>query len=162
MTENSKTGETRLLDGQMVSKNSPVIHLTGAVDELNSHLGLVKALLSDDNTRQFIEEIQKNLMKIMSHISDTKDDKYFFTEKENISLEKEIEKLTALIPKSSQFVIPGRNVIEAQIHITRTVARRAERLFTAVNEQRPLCADMGVYLNKLSGYLFVLTQNTCN
>jgi len=149
---------TTLLNGQKVSKNDPIIHFTGTADELNSHLGLVKALLDDGDTRLFIEEIQKNLMKLMSHVSDTADDKYIFTGSETACLEKEIERLSALIPKKSQFVLPGRDAIEAQIHIARTVARRAERMFTAVNEQIQLCPDAGVYLNKLSGYLFVLSQ----
>jgi cob(I)alamin adenosyltransferase len=150
--------ETVLLNGQRVSKNDPLIHFVGAADELNSHLGLVKALLNDSDTRQFIEEIQKNIMKMMSHISDTANDKYVFTENEPACLEREIDRLTALLPKRSQFVLPGRDVVDAQIHIARTVARRAERFFTAVNEQRTLCRNAGVYLNKLSGYLFVLTQ----
>jgi cob(I)alamin adenosyltransferase len=150
--------ETTLLDGQRVSKNDLIIHFTGSADELNSHLGLVKALLNDSDTRQFIEEIQKNLMRLMSHVSDTGNEEYAFTENEPACLDKEIERLAGIIPKNSQFVLPGRNVTEAQIHIARTVARRVERLFTAVNEQRQLCRNAGVYLNKLSSYLFILTQ----
>jgi len=149
---------TTLLNGQIVSKNDPLIHLTGTVDELNSHLGLVKALPVGDDARKFIEEIQKNLMKLMSHVSDVKNDKYAFTEKEPAGLEKETKRLAALLPEFSQFVLPGRDAVEAQIHIARTVARRAERLFAAVNEKQPLCPNAGVYLNKLSGYLFVLSQ----
>jgi len=149
---------TTLLNGQKVSKNDLIIHLTGTVDELNSHLGLVKAMLNDSETRQFIEEIQKTLMKMMSHISDTVNDKYIFNEKETVCLEKEIERLKERLPKQSQFVLPGRDVVDAQVHIARTVARRAERLFTAVNEQRQLCPNAGDYLNKLSGYLFILSQ----
>jgi ATP:cob(I)alamin adenosyltransferase len=149
---------TTLLNGRKVSKNDPLIHFSGTADELNSHLGLVKALLDDADTRRFIEEIQKNLMKLMSHVSDSKNDKYVFTEKETARLEKETERLTAMLPKSSQFVLPGSDVIDAQIHIARTVARRAERLFIAANEKYPLCPNAGVYLNRLSGYLFVLTQ----
>ena len=148
---------TTLVNGQRVSKNDLLIHFIGTADELNSHLGLVKALLSGGDTGRFIEEIQKNLMKMMSHVSDTADDKFIFTEKEPACLESEINRLTALLPEQTQFVLPGRDMIDAQIHIARTVARRAERLFAAVNKQRPLCPDAGVYLNKLSGYLFVLT-----
>jgi len=158
MSGYSETDETTLLNGQRVSKNDISIHFVGTADELNSHLGLVKALLDDTDTRQFIEEIQKNIMKLMSHVSDNADDKYIFTGKETACLENEIERLSVLLPKHSQFVLPGRDVIEAQIHIARTVARRAERLFTALNEQRPLCRNAGVYLNKLSSYLFVLSQ----
>ena len=149
---------TTLLNGQRVSKNNPLIHLTGTVDELNAHLGLVKALPGGDCSCGFIEEIQKNLMKLMSHISDSENDKYVFTEKESVCLEKETGRLTALLPKITQFVLPGRDVVDAQIHIARTVARRAERLFAAVNEKQLLCPDAGVFLNKLSGYLFVLSQ----
>jgi len=149
---------TTLLDGQKVSKNDIIIHFTGTADELNSHLGLVKALLDDADTRRFIEEIQKNIMKLMSHVSDTSDEKYVFSGKETAGLQKEIDRLSALLPELSQFVFPGRDVIEAQIHIARTVARRAERFFAAVNEKQPLCPDTGVYLNKLSDYLFVLSR----
>jgi len=149
---------TTLLNGQRVSKNDPLIHLTGTVDELNSHLGLVKTLPAGDDNRKFIEEIQKNLMKLMSHVSDIENDKYVFSEKEPAGLDKETKRLEAMLPELSQFVLPGRDAVEAQIHIARTVARRAERLFTAVNEKYPLCPNAGVYLNKLSGYLFVLSQ----
>jgi ATP:cob(I)alamin adenosyltransferase len=149
---------TTLLNGQKVSKNDIVIHFCGTADELNSHLGLVKALLNDIDTRSFIEEIQKNLMKLMSHVSDPADDKYVFSGKETACLQKEIERLTALLPELSRFVLPGRDVIEAQVHIARTVARRAERFFAAVREKQPLCMNAGVYLNKLSDYLFVLSQ----
>jgi len=149
---------TTLLNGQKVSKNDIVIHFCGTADELNSHLGLVKALLSEMDTCGFIEEIQKNLMKLMSHVSDPADDKYVFSEKETACLQKEIERLKALLPELSRFVLPGRDVIEAQIHIARTVARRAERFFAAVNEKQPLCTNAGVYLNKLSDYMFILSQ----
>jgi ATP:cob(I)alamin adenosyltransferase len=149
---------TTLLNGERVSKNDMLIHFTGAIDELNSHLGLVKALLGGGDTGKFVEEIQKNLMKLMSHASDSKNDKYIFTETEPAGLEKETERLKAMLPEISQFILPGRDAVEAQIHIARTVARRAERLFAAANEKQPLCPNVGVYLNKLSGYLFFLSQ----
>jgi len=149
---------TTFLNGQKVSKNDILIHFIGAADELNSHLGLVKALPVGNDTRKFVEEIQKNLMKLMSHVSDSKNEKYIFTEKEPAELEKETERLKAPLPALTQFVLPGRDVVDAQIHIARTVARRAERLFAAANEKQPLCPNAGVYLNKLSGYLFVLSQ----
>jgi len=158
MADYSKTGETKLLNGRTVSKNDPIIHFLGAADELNSHLGLVKALLDGKDDRLFIEDIQKNIMKLMSHVSDAENKKYVFSEKENALLNNEIERLSAMLPKRSQFLIPGRDVVEAQINIARTVARKAERLFAAVNEQCPLCGEAGVYLNKLSSYLFVLSQ----
>ena len=138
----------------------------GTVDELNSHLGLIKAMLSNENTWQFswlsacnfIEKIQKKLMKLMSHTLDVKNCNHFFSVNDVKELEFEIGRLTAHIPKTTKFVVPGKNIIEAQIHIGRTVARRAERLFAAVNEEQPLCPQAASYLNKLSDYLFFLSQ----
>ncbi|MDR1840291.1 MAG: cob(I)yrinic acid a,c-diamide adenosyltransferase [Treponema sp.] len=157
-TGTGDTGETSVLSGRKVSKNDPIIHFIGACDELNSHLGLVKVMFSGEDARQsFIEEIQKKLMKLMSHACDTTNEKYFFTEDEVSVLEKEIDKLSQKLAKHD-FVLPGRNITEAQIHIARAVARRAERLFFAANEKQQLCPKAGAYLNRLSGYLFVLSQ----
>jgi len=152
------TGETSGLNGQRVSKNDPIIHFIGACDELNSHLGLVKAMIDDAQTRQFIEGIQKNIMKLMSHASDSADEKYFFSANETASLEKEIDRLSQKIQERCEFEIPGKNITEAQIHISRAVARRAERLFFAACEKRPLCKTAGAYLNRLSDYLFILSR----
>ncbi|MDR1836099.1 MAG: cob(I)yrinic acid a,c-diamide adenosyltransferase [Treponema sp.] len=152
------TGETSTLDGQRLSKNDELIHLLGAVDEVNCHLGLVKTALPDDETRQLIENIQKKLMKLMSHISGCADEKYLFSENEVKGIEKEINRLAKKTTGQLQFVIPGKNALEAQIHIARTAARRAERLFFAANEKQQLCPKAGAYLNRLSDYLFVLSQ----
>ena len=154
------SGETFALCGQKFSKNDNIIHFVGTVDELNSHLGLVKAMLSSGDawkfSCQFLEEIQKKLMKLMSHACDAGNNEYFFSEGEAAELEKETDKLSHNLPKLTGFVLPGKNIMEAQIQIARTVARRAERLFFSAGGQ--LCQNAGVYLNKLSGYLFVLSQ----
>jgi len=153
------TGETSTLNGQKLSKNDILIHFEGTADELNSHLGLVKALLSGEEKRQFIEKIQINLMKLMSHASSPADEKYIFSAEEVNILEKEIDKLMEK-KEISELVIPGKNTIEAQIHIARTVARKAERLFFAVNENYPLSSTAGAYLNRLSDYLFALSLSS--
>jgi len=159
-------GYTIDLNGRSCYKDSSVIHFLGTLDELNSYLGLIKAMLSHDDAWQFswksscnfIIKIQKNLMKIMTHISDTTCEKYFLSDADISSIEKEIDRLTENIPKMQELVIPGENIIEAQIQVTRTVARRAERLFFAVNNEQELCQKAGAYLNRLSDYLFVLSQ----
>jgi cob(I)alamin adenosyltransferase len=151
-------GETSTLSGQKVSKNDAVIHFEGMADELNSHLGLIKAMLPDRGTRQCIEEIQINLMKIMAHVSDRANERYFLGEDAVNGLEREIDRLSANLPPLSEMVVPGKNATEAHIHIARAVARRTERLLVAVNAEHPLCRNAGVYLNRLSDYLFVLAR----
>jgi cob(I)alamin adenosyltransferase len=161
MKNYSKTGdlgETSVLNGGRVSKNDLLIHFLGETDELNSRLGLVKVMFQGDDVCQFIEEIQKKLMKLMSHVSDIENEKYFFKEDEITVLENEIDKLNEKTGEQLNFVIPGKNITEAQIHLARTSARKTERIFFAVNEQYSLCKNAGAYLNRLSDYLFVLSQ----
>jgi cob(I)alamin adenosyltransferase len=150
-------GETSTLSGQKVSKNDASIHFEGAADELNSHLGLIKTMLSG-NSRQFIEEIQANLMKLMAHVSDRANERYFLGGDAVGGLEKEIDRLSESLPPLSAMLVPGKNAVEAHIHIARAVARRAERLFVAVNAEHPLCPGAGAYLNRLSDYLFTLAR----
>jgi len=172
-TGKGDSGETFDFNGKCIKKDSPIIDLIGTLDELNSYLGLVKAMLSNDDTWQFawksacsfILKIQKNLMKLMSHISDKTNEKYLFNDTDVNIIEKEIDRLLENTPKQHELIIPGNNIIEAQIQITRAVARRAERLFFAVkNDKSPqsasgkLCPQAGAYLNRLSDYLFVLSQ----
>jgi ATP:cob(I)alamin adenosyltransferase len=169
-TRKGDAGKTFDLSGHEVSKNSAVIHFVGTADELNCHLGLIKAMVSNEDawhfsgksTIQFLEKTQKNLVIIMSHVSDVKNSNFFLAEDEVIKLEKEVDRLYANLPKQEKLVVPGKNIIEAQIQIGRTIARRAERLFfAAMQEQRQeggVRLEMGAYLNRLSDYLFVLSQ----
>jgi len=160
------SGETSELNGNKVSKNNMSVHFVGTADELNCHLGLIKAMISNEDAWQLswhsscrvLEKIQKNIMKMMSHVSDIKNPNYLFNKDDVTGIEKEIDKLMANKPRLNNIIVPGKNIIEAQIQICRTIARRAERLFFAVNEKQPLCPEAGAYLNRLSDYLFVLSQ----
>ena len=159
-------GLTMDLTGRKLPKSSGVIHLIGTIDELTSHLGLIKAMLSHVDAWQyswrtacaFIEKTQKNLMKLMSHALDPKNEKYFFSENDVTGLENEIDKLAKNFPNPASFVIPGKNIIEAQIQVVRAVTRRAERYFFAVKKELPLNSEAGNFLNRLSDYLFALSQ----
>jgi len=161
-TKKGDKGKTSDLGGHEVSKNSAAIHFIGTADELNCHLGLIKAMISNEDSGQsaqdFLEEIQKNLVIIMSHVSDVTNSNFFLPIDKVTNLEKEIDKLSANLPKQTMLIVPGKSVIEAQIQIARAVARRAERLFFAVGEEQPLCPEASAYLNRLSDYLFVLSQ----
>jgi cob(I)alamin adenosyltransferase len=148
--------ETFLI-GSRVSKNSAPVHFLGNVDELNSNIGLVKAMIPDEDYKEFLEGIQKNMMKIMSHISNIENEGYFLTKDDIIILENEIDAIKTKVSVQTQFVLPGHNVLSAQIHIARTVARRAERYFYAIDNPL-LCRQAGIYLNRISLYLFILSQ----
>ena len=159
-------GVTIDLTGRKIPKNSAEINLIGTIDELNAHMGLIKAMLSHTDAWQFtwkkscvfLERTQKNLMKLMSHISDPTNEKYFFNENDTLNIENEIDTLGKNIPNLTSLVIPGVNIIEAQIQIARTIARRVERYFFAAKKDHALNSEAGNFLNRLSDYLFVLSQ----
>lgn len=154
-------GNTSLLNGERASKDDARIHLAGELDELNAHLGLMKTKISGAENRLFIQGIQTALMKLMAHSSDAADERYFFSGEETQVLEQEIDRLSERLPQRFGLVLPGENETEAQIHIARTVARKAERRFAAVNAAHPLNRHAGIYLNRLADYLFVLAMNEC-
>jgi len=181
-TKQGDSGETFDFNGQKISKNDDMLHFIGTIDELNSHLGLIRAMLSNDNAWQyawksscnFIEKIQKYLCIIMTSVCSSnkpcgsnepcgskepcnKKTPSEITGEEVKIIEKEIDRLSVNIPKNIGFTLPGNNIIEAQIHIARTVARRAERLYIAMKNTRELNPQICMYLNRLSDYLFVLS-----
>lgn len=156
-TKTGDDGSTSMLSGEKVSKNDERIHFVGTLDELNSHLGLIKVQLSEEDTRQFLHAIQTTLMKLMAHGSDNTNEKYFLSGNETQELEREIDRLSEHLPRRFQLVLPGNTAIEAQIHIARTVARRAERHFAAANAAQPMSRHAGAYLNRLADYLYVLS-----
>jgi cob(I)alamin adenosyltransferase len=101
-------------------------------------------------------------MIVMAHASGSSDTQYSLQKDEIDILENEIDRLSQNLTKDFQFVLPGKNIIEAQIHIARTAARKAERMLVAVSEQasgsKALCPNALIFLNRLSSYLFVLSQ----
>ena len=160
------SSETSNLSGNKMPKNDILIHFMGTADELNAHLGLVKAMISNEDAWQvswhqsvnFLEKTQRNIMKIMSHVSDSENPKFHFNNNDVADLEKEIKRLMEALPRQIAFSVPGKNIIEAQVQITRTVARRTERVFVSANENYPLNEFAGTYLNRLSDYLYFLSQ----
>ena len=161
-TKAGDEGMTSLLSGERVSKNDKRICLTGTLDELSSYLGLVKTKLPEGDgkqfDKQFIEEIQKSLMTVMAHCEDSGNEKHLLNEAEVLKLEKETDRLSQFLPKEFSFVLPGENELSAHIHIARTIARRAERVMTGLNEEQKICRAVRQYINRLSDYLYALSR----
>ena len=130
VTKRGDDGTTSTLNGVRVSKSSDIIEFVGAVDELQSFLGVIKTDKSYE-----IEEIQYDLYKVMAH--------------QDVDVEKLDGFITNLtVPDIREFVLP-----KGFIHVARTVCRRAERI--AVRIDHPSVA----YLNRLSDYLYILNFN---
>lgn len=159
-TKTGDKGFTSLAKLQNISKSDDRIQLLGNIDELTSNIGLVKASETSEEVKLQLERIQKNLMTIMAGIADQYNSEFKINEAEVTHLEEEINRLEDSFPRKKEFIIPGSNIKSAQLDVTRTVARRAERWLNTVDKKYN--ADQGAkkYMNRLADYLYMLARYT--
>lgn len=161
-TKTGDKGKTSLLGGTRVSKSNERIDAYGTVDELNSFLGLVSDLDSDQDRAIFIRNIQSRLFTVGSSLaaetSRAKDFKPDLEESDILELENAIDVMNESLPEMKNFIIPGGHQLVSTTHIARTVCRRAERLIIKLSESEDVEDIIVRYLNRLSDYLFVLAR----
>ncbi|MGI8428182.1 MAG: cob(I)yrinic acid a,c-diamide adenosyltransferase [Solirubrobacteraceae bacterium] len=155
-------GETHLGDMTRVPKTHPRIEAYGTVDELNAQLGL--ALTVEGLPREYapwLARIQNDLFDLGADISapsDPQRERLRILPEQVTWLEARCDEVNATLTPLKSFVLPGGTPAAAQLHVCRTVCRRAERLAIACNEQDPLGPDVIRYLNRLSDLLFILSR----
>ena len=159
-TKGGDRGTTNLVHTKNVSKSDDRIQLVGTIDELTSHLGLVKTMLKDEDTISFLEKIQRTLITVMAGVADPYKRDYRIDEVKTEYLENEINRLEALFNRPKEFIIPGKCRLSAEMDVARTVARRAERALATVSVK--FGADNGAkkYMNRLADYLYILARYT--
>jgi cob(I)alamin adenosyltransferase len=170
-TKTGDKGETGLIGGKRISKTSLRIIAYGSVDELNSHIGLVISLLSLKDKDLFndiiilLVHVQSDLFVIGSDLADPRYPSEDYTrdqnrtprvEKNMISyLEKTIDKFEKRLTPIAYFILPGGSIESSSIHISRSIARRAEIAAVTLSRSETINPDIVVYLNRLSDLLFV-------
>jgi cob(I)alamin adenosyltransferase len=153
-------GETSLGDGTRVPKLDCRIAAFGAVDELNSHIGLALAADLPDDTREVLTRVQNELFDLGADLSVP----YGVTDRLRISdaqisaLEQDCDRFNAELPDLTSFVLPGGSEVAARLHVARAVCRRAEREALEAAEQMEINQLALVYLNRLSDLLFILAR----
>ena len=167
-TRGGDKGITSLIHTKNVSKSDDRIQLVGSIDELTSHLGLVKTMLRErretgpaaetQRAATFLEEIQQTLITVMSGVADPYNKDYRIGDEKTEAVEAEIDHMEALFERPKYFILPGQNRLSAEIDIARTVARRAERALASVSVK--FGSDNGTkkYMNRLADYLYVLAR----
>ena len=155
VTRTGDKGTTGLADGSRVSKDSVRIHCLGTVDELNSHLGLLLSETLPQDVRELLLAVQNDLFDLGGSLAYPVAP---FNEDKLARLDTAITHYNADLPPLKEFILPGGTRAASLCHITRTVARRAERdlVTLAHNEETPTNALP--YLNRLSDLLFVLSR----
>jgi len=158
-TKKGTDGTTDLIGGKRINKDHPLVECLGNIDELNAFLGAAKAAMQDteQNQKQIIEEIQKNLFVISGIIAGS------MAAVPGIeNLETLIKENESRLPPLSGFVIPGATAISAKLHITRTVCRRLERQIVRLKRPKTIHAEdysrLLAWFNRLSDLLFLMAQ----
>jgi len=162
-TRKGDDGTTQLIGGTRVPKHHVRIEAYGTVDELNSVLGLLADYFTmEAGVQHLIKDIQDRLFTLGSSLACDPEGARMvlpdITPEDITVLEKEIDRMEAVLPALKNFVLPGGNVANSTAHIARCVCRRAERLATHLNELEPVNPLILQYLNRLSDYLFVVAR----
>jgi cob(I)alamin adenosyltransferase len=161
-TRGGDAGQTSLGDGSRVSKLDPRVVAYGAVDELNSHLGLVAALDGlDPDLREPLARIQNALFDLGADLSVPLvpvDERLRVSQAQVDELERLCDEHNDRLPELKSFVLPGGNELAARLHVARAVCRRAELAALAAGQQTAIDQLVPVYLNRLSDLLFILAR----
>jgi cob(I)alamin adenosyltransferase len=162
-TKTGDAGETSLLGGERVPKDHLRVAAYGDVDETNAALGLARTAASPPRA-ELLFAIQKDLFAIGAQLADPGHDvagrraKAAVTASQVERLEAAIDEHEDRLPELRAFVLPGGTVAAAQLHLARTVCRRAERSVVALAHAAGIDPQVLVYLNRLSDLLFVLAR----
>ncbi len=152
-TRGGDDGTTGMADGIRLPKDDPRVEALGALDELNSHLGLLRAWMVEVSACQQIEEVQQDLFDLGAVVA--RGQSPWRGEEKLARLERAVTDMNAALAPLEEFLLPGGPAAAAQCHVARAVCRRAERRMVALPG---LPKTARAYLNRLSDFLFVLAR----
>jgi cob(I)alamin adenosyltransferase len=161
-TRRGDQGDTSLAGGQRIPKDSPRIEAYGTVDELNSFVGAARVTATEAGLSPLaaillrVEHELFNLGSILATLpEDVHPQQARVTDAEVAQLESEMDRMNEELPPLRSFVLPGGDRLNADLHICRTVCRRAERATVALGRVESVPPEAVRYLNRLSDALFV-------
>jgi cob(I)alamin adenosyltransferase len=156
-TRTGDTGQTALFGGKRVSKDDARIEAYGTVDELNSFIGLARATWPESPVDAELERIQNDLFDVGAQLAAPGSDRFSGAHPNRIEeLEGAIDHAERELTPLTNFILPGGSAAAAQLHVARTVCRRAERIVVSLGSEAP--QGTIVYLNRLSDFLFVAAR----
>jgi cob(I)alamin adenosyltransferase len=166
-SKNGDNGQTSLINGEKLAKNSLVFEVLGTLDEFNASLGLLIAYWNNNSNplldgknltlqKEFIIDLQEQLFKFGAEIA--KSPKVKFEDDFLKNMEKNIDNLQKKIGKDfwSNFVLPGGSQLAAHVDLSRTICRRLERRLVALDAERDMRDILIKFINRSSDYLYIL------
>jgi cob(I)alamin adenosyltransferase len=168
-TKTGDSGTTALFGGTRVPKDHIRIESYGTVDELNSHIGLIRDQAMDLHYKTILMEIQDRLFTVGAILATPPEKEVKkngelrlqnlgIIETDIALLENEMDAMEEALPPMTHFVLPGGHTTVSYCHVARCVCRRAERLAVHLDHNEPIDGMAIKYLNRLSDYLFVLAR----
>jgi len=162
-TKTGDEGETGLLGGERISKDSIRINAYGTIDEASSMIGLAYSLCKNENTKKILKKIQTKLITVGAELASTSNSKKHLvdsiTEKDVKELEEIIEEIIERIGKQTEFVIPGSDPVSSSLHVARSIIRRAERSIIKLSKTEDIDPQLKKYINRLSDCIFSIARN---
>ncbi len=155
-TRTGDDGSTGLGDGTRVPKDHLRVQAMGDVDELNSGLGVLLAEPLPDDVRALLVTIQHQLFNLGGELSIP--GYTLLTADAVLALDEALAQYNAALPRLAEFILPAGTRSAALAHVSRTVARRAERAVVTLAAHGPVNDVPRQYLNRLSDLLFVLAR----
>ncbi len=160
MNENEEVIWTDLYGGKRVTKDSLRVELCGDIDEANSALGIARATVKSKKVSDIIYKIQKELFIVGAECATPMEDLHKLpkrvTEEEILSLMKLYKEMKESVAPVKGFVTPGNSLSSANLHLARTIVRRAERVSVKLRREGRLSREIVTYLNLLSDLIFYL------
>lgn len=159
-TRNGDNGVTRLLSGEAVDKDDIRVKAYGAIDELQSHIGVARAMIEPVSINTILSNIQQDLFVASAELASTSEKTRAGQQKisteDVVLLEEMIDEYTAKYGLPDHFLVPGKTMESAALHVARSVCRRCERIVVTIKKKQGLFDILLAYLNRLSDFLFML------
>jgi cob(I)alamin adenosyltransferase len=158
-TRGGDKGQTGLFSGPRVSKNDPLIHALGSLDELNTIIGIARSLhVKQDRLAEILHRLQNELFEAGAELGSGHSATPRITDEHVTRFEGYIDELTAGLAPLANFILPGGHPVAAHLHQARTVCRRAERAIIAATDEVHISPALLAYVNRLSDLLFTLAR----
>ena len=153
-------GETSLYGGTRVEKADPRVEAYGAVDELNSQVGVARATIKVKKLDQILKDVQRDLWILGGDLASelVTANVPRITKEQLDRLESVTDDLNSGLPRLRRFILPGGSIAGAELHVARAVCRRAERRIVALSKVESINPEVLPYINRLSSFLFVLAR----
>lgn len=163
-TRQGDKGMTRLADGSRIAKSHQRVASYGDIDELNSHIGLLAAKITDQQSQVLAELtlIQQELFDLGGELAFSSEAQssaiWQVREEWTARLESQIDHYTEQLSPLRQFILPGGTEAGALAHVVRTLTRRCERQLLVLAEQEQINPAVIPYVNRLSDWFFTLAR----